>query len=98
MPLLPLIVEADQLEQQLDAERLLVVDLCRPEVYAQYHIPGAVHLDYARIVKQSPPLMGLLPDPDQLSAVFSDLGIGPETHVVAYDDEGGGKASRLLWT
>lgn len=42
--------------------------------------------------------MGLLPDEMSLGQVLSELGIAPETHVVAYDDEGGGKASRFLWT
>lgn len=97
-PLLPLIVEADELEAKLGTANLLVVDLSRPEVYAQYHIPGAVHLDYAKIVRQAPPVMGLLPEPEQLNELFSSIGLTPETHVVAYDDEGGGKASRLLWT
>ena len=33
-----------------------------------------------------------------LAALFSSLGIDEHTHVVAYDDEGGGRAARLLWT
>ena len=62
------------------------------------HIPGAVHLDYAQIVAQQAPVGGLLPDARQLGFVLGALGLGPATHVVAYDDEGGGKACRLLWT
>jgi thiosulfate/3-mercaptopyruvate sulfurtransferase len=42
--------------------------------------------------------MGLLPDAATLNAVFSAVGINAQTHVVAYDDEGGGCAARLLWT
>lgn len=97
-PELPLIVEAADLEKQLGAENLLVVDLCTPGVYEENHIPGAVHLDYSAIVRNQPPVMGLLPDECQLSQVLSAIGLTPETHVVAYDNEGGGKASRLLWT
>jgi thiosulfate/3-mercaptopyruvate sulfurtransferase len=41
---------------------------------------------------------GLLPETEQLEQVFADHGISNETHVIAYDDEGGGNASRLLWT
>lgn len=41
---------------------------------------------------------GLLPDDAELSRVLSGIGLTPDRHVVAYDDEGGGKASRLLWT
>lgn len=94
----PLIVEPEVLANRLGEEGLLVVDLCKPETYAQYHIPGAVLLEYPRIVAVNKPAMGLLPDDATLSQVFSSLGITPDTHVIAYDDEGGGKAGRLLWT
>lgn len=95
---MPLIVEPDVLDRRLGEENLLVVDLSTPETHAQMHVPGAVHLDYAQIVRAEPPRLGLLPSAQHLTRVFSALGIGPETHVVAYDDEGGGRASRLLWT
>jgi thiosulfate/3-mercaptopyruvate sulfurtransferase len=45
-----------------------------------------------------PPVMGLLPDASQLGATLAEIGLRPKTHVVAYDEEGGGKAARLLWT
>ncbi len=80
------------------AKDVLIVDLCKPETYAQGHLPGAVHLDYATLTKSRPPVGGLLPDDAALSLALSAIGLGPERHVVAYDDEGGGKASRLLWT
>ncbi|NIR31046.1 MAG: sulfurtransferase [Gammaproteobacteria bacterium] len=95
---LPLILEPDQLRERLGAPELLVVDLCRPEVYAAVHVPGAVHLDYGAIVASRPPVGGLLPDAEVLARALSALGLAPEHHVVAYDDEGGGKAARLLWT
>jgi thiosulfate/3-mercaptopyruvate sulfurtransferase len=42
--------------------------------------------------------MGLLPDDATLDRIFSATGINSDTHVVACDDEGGGKAARLMWT
>ena len=94
----PLLIEPDQLEAQLGAADLMVVDLCKHDTYATAHIPGAVHLDYPQIVAVRQPVMGLLPDAHTLSALFSHIGLTPDTHVVAYDDEGGGRAARLLWT
>lgn len=94
----PLVAEPAELEERLGSDNLVVVDLCRPEIYAQAHIPGAVHLDYSQIVAARPPAMGLLPGAAQLSQVLGALGLTPDTFVVAYDDEGGGCASRLLWT
>jgi thiosulfate/3-mercaptopyruvate sulfurtransferase len=42
--------------------------------------------------------MGLVPETDQLNKLMSQIGATPDSHIVAYDDEGGGKAARLLYT
>lgn len=96
--LLPLLVEPETLEKSLGNENLLIVDLSKAETYARLHIPGAVHLDYPQIIAARRPAMGLLPDDGALETLFSAIGIDADTHVVACDDEGGGRASRLLWT
>ena len=93
---LPLLLEADQLEQHLNDPGLLLIDMRAR--YAQGHIPGAVNLNYAEIIQPHPPAMGLLPDEQTLSTVLSRIGLTPESHVVAYDDEGNGRAGRFLWT
>ena len=95
---LPLIVEPEELEAVLGQPGLLVVDLSRQSTHAQFHLPGAVFLEYASIIRPQPPAMGMLPDSAHLERVLSAIGIGPDSHVVAYDDEGGGKAARLLFT
>jgi len=94
----PLIIEPADLEKRLASDTIFVIDLCKPEIYVRAHIPGAVHLDYAQIVATRPPVMGLIPEAAQLSALFSGIGLNSGHHVVAYDDEGGGRAARLLWT
>ncbi|NIR59214.1 MAG: sulfurtransferase [Gammaproteobacteria bacterium] len=96
--MLPLIVEPEALEACLGRPGLLVVDLSKPETYAQMHVPGAVHLDYGSLNARRPPALGLLPDDETLSRVLGGIGLTEDAHVVAYDDEGGGKAARLLWT
>lgn len=95
---LPLIIEPAELKSNLDTQNILIVDLSRPQTYAQLHVPGAVHLDYARIVAARAPAMGMLPDAATLGETLGSIGLKPDSHVVAYDDEGGGRASRLLWT
>jgi thiosulfate/3-mercaptopyruvate sulfurtransferase len=92
------LIEPAELIPRLDEEHMLVVDLCKDTTYQQLHIPSAIHLPYNRLVATDHPANGLLPAPDQLEQLFSDYGIGNDTWVVAYDDEGGGNASRLLWT
>ena len=95
---LPLIIEPEILEKSLGYDNLLIVDLSKADTYRKMHIPGAVHLEYPRILGAEKPRMGLLPDDATLARVLSSIGIDEHTHVVAYDDEGGGRASRLLWT
>ncbi len=95
---LPLLIEPDKLEESLSYDNILIVDLNKAETYLKMHIPGAVHLEYLRIIASHKPVMGLVPDDETLTSLFSSLGIDADTHVVAYDDEGGGRASRLLWT
>ncbi len=97
---LPLIINAQQLEQELQnsKQNILLIDMSSPTSYVQHHITSAVYLDYSWIVRVEPPRMGLLPKEKQLNTVFNALGLTPETHVIAYDDEGGGRACRLLWT
>ena len=95
---LPLVIEPQALKQILHTPQLVIVDLCKTDIHTQLHVPGSLHLDYRHVVSAKPPVMGLLPDPAGFSQTLSTLGITPDTHVVAYDEEGGGKASRFLYT
>lgn len=95
---LPLIVEPSELKQHLNSDDVLIIDLSSPATYVQYHIPGAVFLNYEWLVRIEQPRMGLLPTEEQLNNVLSSLGLNKDTHIVVYDDEGGGRACRFLWT
>lgn len=97
-PQLPLIIEPEQLFSLIPEPGLLIVDVCQPALYQQMHVPGAVHVSPAELVCGRPPATGKMPDLATLEALFSRLGVSAESHVVAYDDEGGGWAGRLLWT
>lgn len=95
---LPPLIEADLLERSLGAKNLVIIDLSGEKLYAEGHIPGARALGYSKIVRADKPVMGLLPEANQFAQALSELGIIGADHIVAYDDEGGGKAARLLWT
>ncbi len=97
-PQLPLIIEPEQLASILERQDLLLVDLSQAATYVQYHLPGSIFLDYSWIVRIEHPRMGLLPQKEQLSRVLGALGMTPDSHIVTYDDEGGGRACRFLWT
>jgi len=95
---LPLIVEPTELKDFLNSDEVLIIDLSSPATYVQYHIPGAMFLNYEWIVRIEQPRMGLLPTEEQLVNVLGSLGITKDKHIVVYDDEGGGRACRFLWT
>ena len=92
-----LLIEAEDLVPHLGNDKLRIVDLSRASVYEQLHIPHAIHLKPKLLVRQEEQAMGLLPEEDGLQALVEFLNISPEHHVVAYDDEGGAWAGRLIW-
>lgn len=92
------LIETTDLVEHLDDNDLIVVDICRDEVYAQYHIPGAVHINPAELVSGIKPATGKLPSIERLSELFSRIGYDSSKQIVAYDDEGGGWAGRFVWT
>jgi thiosulfate/3-mercaptopyruvate sulfurtransferase len=70
------------------------------DAYDNGHIPGAVFIDLDRwLAGPASPAAGRhpLPDPATFSDGMSSLGIGDGTIVVAYDDQGGVVAARLVW-
>ena len=93
-----LVLAPEVLEHALGGDDLLVVDLCDRGKASLGFVPGAVYLPYGSLVTSRPPVGGLLPDEAILAQLFAALGVSPATHVVAYDEEGGGRAGRLVWT
>jgi thiosulfate/3-mercaptopyruvate sulfurtransferase len=95
---LPLLLEPEQLLPRLDDKQLLIIDTSSAQHYRSAHIAGAIHLPPGRLQCGIKPATGKLPDQAALSQLFSEIGLTPQKHVVAVDDEGGGWAGRLIWT
>ena len=92
------LLETDELQSRLGDEGLAVVDLSHPYHHENHRVPGAMHVAYRDIVEARPPVDGLVPLDDHLASRFAAAGLTPEQEIVAYDDEGGAKAARFLWT
>lgn len=96
----PLLVDARWLSQQREVRvvdlRWTVAGPPARQKYDQGHVPGAVFVDMERELSQ-PGGPGRHPFPSEQSfaRLLSRLGIGPQTHVVVYDDAGGSTAARL---
>ena len=94
----PLVIDPSQLEEIVSQGNVILVDMCKPDQYNKAHIPGAIYLDYPMIISGEKPVMGRLPDIEKLNHAMSSIGLSKDAHVIVYDDEGGGKAARLIWT
>lgn len=92
------VIEPHEVQALLEQENILIIDLGSAESYQQHHLKGAINLDYKHIVHGQLPAPGGLPDTFRLQALFDALGLNQDTHVLIYDDEGNGKASRFIWT
>ena len=100
MATLPLLLEPTDLEKLLENAdpNLLILDTSSAENYQKHHVPGAIHLAASRLQRGEKPAPGKLPHAEDLKALFSEMGLTADKHVIAYDDEGGGWAGRLIWT
>ena len=99
---IPRLLEPALFETLLGSEQnndnLIIVDLCSDALYRQKHVPGAVHLQPGALMAGTAPYPGKLPSLEQLQHIIRYLGINAHSHVVIYDDEGGGWAGRFAWT
>lgn len=92
------VLSAENIDAIMRDDGVRIVDMRLPDAYAGGHLPGAIAIDYADLVERRPPILGLLPSIEHLRAVMSRAGLKSTHDIVAYDDEGGGRACRLLWT
>jgi thiosulfate/3-mercaptopyruvate sulfurtransferase len=70
------------------------------KAYAKEHIPGALFLHLDRDLSGATNGKNgrhPLPDPQVFAARMAACGVGPDTQVVAYDNEGNAFAARLWW-
>ena len=70
------------------------------DAYARGHLPGAVFVDLDAVLAGPATREGgrhPLPDPEAFARGMAALGIGDGDTVVAYDDDGGVMAARLVW-
>ena len=106
------LVSTAWLGANIDAPHVRVVDIrgavlppgnypryrAKPEDYAAGHVPGAVFVDWTRdIVDTDDPVPAQVAKPEAFASKMSDLGIGDDTLVVAYDDHHHMFAGRLAW-
>ncbi len=94
----PVMVDGEWLAQRLQEPAVVVVDMSVDDTqYQRFHIPGAVRLPYQALVQKRRDGVSVAVPKQRLMTILGILGIGPDDHVVIYDDMGGINAARLFW-
>lgn len=97
-PTLPgIVVDPAWLEERLSRTGLRIVDLREGDAYVQSHVPGAVNLDLGRLGTKREGCDNVLLPPRAFADLMEELGITGGHTVVAYDDQWGLAAARLVW-
>ena len=101
-----LLASPDWLAENLGRPEVRILDVrWRPDgagrvVFAEGHVPGALHLDWrdALTDHDAPDGSLHLAPPDQVAAALAGAGIGSGTTVVVYDDAASLYAARTWWS
>ncbi|MEG2787524.1 MAG: sulfurtransferase [Romboutsia sp.] len=90
------------LEKNLNNKDIVIIDARSEKDYSKGHIPGAINVAWQSFCnmegKGGDKGWGTLLDKEQLSKIYSDLGIGKNKKVVVYaTKDGWGEDGRLVW-
>jgi thiosulfate/3-mercaptopyruvate sulfurtransferase len=66
--------------------------------YLEMHIPGAIFFDIEELSNRATPLPHMLPTPEDFSQSMSALGVGDNSTIVVYEQQGVFSAPRAWWT
>ena len=87
---LPIICDVHTLQILIQKKTVRVVDVRKEEDYQQEHIPTAVSISLAEILKKD--------NPQEIINILQNAGISDNMPVVVYDDTFGALAARVTWT
>lgn len=87
---LPIICDADTLQILIREKTVRIVDVRKEQEYQQEHIPTAVSLPLAQLLKED--------TPEEVVNLMQNAGISDKMPVVVYDDTFGALAARVAWT
>jgi thiosulfate/3-mercaptopyruvate sulfurtransferase len=97
------VVDRAYLQQLLETvgSSVRIIDVSPLRTYRGSHIPGAIHEFWEDTVDREYPHFGAVvtqgEDQRQRIDFVRKLAIGPEMHVVVYDDSYGYRAARIVW-
>ena len=87
---LPIICDADTLQILIQEKTVRIVDVRKEQEYQQEHIPTAVSIPLAQLLKKD--------TPEEVVNLMQNAGISDKMPVIVYDDTFGALAARVAWT
>jgi thiosulfate/3-mercaptopyruvate sulfurtransferase len=91
------LVDADWVARISSNRSMRLVDLSPRRRYLRGHLPGALHMWWQDTIEIHNDVYGMLVGSPRRAEILGALGIDRSSVVVAYDDEGGRWAARLVW-
>lgn len=79
-------------------EQVVVVDVRKDPFYLLGHIAGAQHVARSEFLETRNQVKSLVPSAASFTKLLSQLGVTPETIVVAYAEDDNPYAARFVWT
>jgi thiosulfate/3-mercaptopyruvate sulfurtransferase len=92
-----LVITTDWLSDHLEHPALRLLDVRDAVHFAEGHLPGAIHVDLQTLSSTVAGVPGMLLPPAAFAGQMERLGIWRGVVVVAYDDNWGLAAARVLW-
>lgn len=91
-----LLITAEELQDYVGAEHVVIVDMQSEENYLLGHVTGAVNIPVSELMINVP-VDNMLTSKSKIEALLGSKGIDNETLIIAYDDNKM-SASRFLWS
>lgn len=92
------LVTTEWVSDNLDNKNVKIIDIRKPENYAEGHIPGALNLSYKELQVETNGVKGMIPSGDQIATKLSSLGVESDDTIIIYDHIKNLWSTRLLWT
>jgi thiosulfate/3-mercaptopyruvate sulfurtransferase len=94
----PILIDTSELNSRIGDSNVQIIDLSESSDYRSLRIPNSMRVSPRELYNGTKPTPGSVPSKEHLRELMSRLGLREGLQVIAYDDEGGGHASRLIWT
>ena len=92
------LVSAKWMSDNVDNDQVKVIDIRKPELYDEGHIPGALNYPTKELQVETDGIKGMIPPGDTIAAKLSSLGVKPGDTIIIVDHIKNLWSTRFLWT